>query len=288
MIPIISIIVSAVAFIFCIFLFVKMNRINEELIKNKENNNLVKPPVNIIDYDKIIEKLLSNKKFNDLTSDEKTIVKTNFTGDIHSPSLEELGFEISSDGTTIQFNKPVQFKKPVDFFDKSYFKNETSFKHNVWMDTTKHLHILPRYSIISWYSSNPIPSGWAICNGESPTPDLRGRFMYMDKHGTLGTCGGVANFKIPREELPKHNHHLNYEVKKGEKAGDVPADYNKNEWGSWNWYDMHYHPQEETNASLVGWHRKLRVGASGHGWGGDQFNHENMPPYCTLLFIMKT
>ena len=44
---------------------------------------------------------------------------------------------------------------------------------------------LPSGSIIIWTGST-IPDGWAICNGENGTPDLRNRFLV----GALGSTGG--------------------------------------------------------------------------------------------------
>lgn len=49
---------------------------------------------------------------------------------------------------------------------------------------------LPSGSIIIWTGST-IPDGWAICNGENGTPDLRNRFLVgAGSDGALGSTGG--------------------------------------------------------------------------------------------------
>ena len=49
---------------------------------------------------------------------------------------------------------------------------------------------LPSGSIIIWTGST-IPNGWAICNGENGTPDLRNRFLVgAGSDGALGSTGG--------------------------------------------------------------------------------------------------
>ena len=38
-------------------------------------------------------------------------------------------------------------------------------------------NFLPRGSIIPWLSKEPIPQGWALCDGTNGTPDFRNRFL---------------------------------------------------------------------------------------------------------------
>nr|WKF60513.1 hypothetical protein HUO10_005034 [Paraburkholderia busanensis] len=56
----------------------------------------------------------------------------------------------------------------------------------------------PAGTIIMFYSENPIPSGWHICNGENGTPNLIGRFIVGDSVNSnkfsgisLSTDGGL-------------------------------------------------------------------------------------------------
>lgn len=75
---------------------------------------------------------------------------------------------------------------------------------------------IPKGAIILW--SGPvtaIPSGWASCNGQNKTPDLRGRFIvgYDDstegvamKYNVIGEEGGNNRISLTIENMPKHTH----------------------------------------------------------------------------------
>jgi hypothetical protein len=120
----------------------------------------------------------------------------------NNPSLNELGFEISNDGTEINVNKIIKFN------------NLTVGNDAIFNGTT--VVAVPIGTIIMWSKETPPPpntgiwkeSGfipgendyWAPCTGENETPDLRGRFPIGS-----GTSG---------------NH--NFELKTG-----TPKDFNK-------------------------------------------------------------
>ena len=54
---------------------------------------------------------------------------------------------------------------------------------------------------------NTIPDGWALCDGQNSTPDLRGRFILGRTNDGEAATGGAAS----------HNHGTGY------PQGDVPA-----------------------------------------------------------------
>ncbi len=61
---------------------------------------------------------------------------------------------------------------------------------------------LPSGSIIIWTGST-IPDGWAICNGENGTPDLRNRFLVgAGSDGALGSTGGSKTISSTSTMLP--------------------------------------------------------------------------------------
>ena len=80
-----------------------------------------------------------------------------------------------------------------------------------WIKSMLDLYI-PVGTIIMFNSMSEIPPGWAICNGENGTPDLRGRFIKAsDEIGFNNPEGiifeeGISKFKILEEHLPQHNH----------------------------------------------------------------------------------
>lgn len=118
---------------------------------------------------------------------------------------------------------------------------------------------IPSGGIIMW-SGSTVPDGWALCNGENGTPDLRGRFVLgvSDTHA-MGETGGSENVTLTVEQMPKHTHDFQ------ENFGYV------NSGG----YTGIYFQKINTNYFIES---KMA--------GGDQ-PHPNMPPYYTLAYIMK-
>jgi hypothetical protein len=63
-------------------------------------------------------------------------------------------------------------------------------------DTTYHL--VPRGGIILWSGAiTNVPAGWALCDGQNGTPDLRDRFVMgpssAQPNGLIGETGGTTN-----------------------------------------------------------------------------------------------
>ena len=64
---------------------------------------------------------------------------------------------------------------------------------------------LPKGIIVSWYGSiKEIPKGWALCDGNNTTPDLRNRFIIGggDKYD-IGQKGGNSFIVLDKSNLPK-------------------------------------------------------------------------------------
>jgi microcystin-dependent protein len=118
--------------------------------------------------------------------------------------------------------------------------------------------------------SSTIPTGWAICDGTKGTPDLRGRFVLMAQdsipkdgqapgssiHPIMST-GGEETHSLTVAEMPAHNH-------TSHAFGSSPCTH-----------------------GLFG-------GCGGFGFGsvasnnaGNNSPHNTMPPFYTLVYIMK-
>ena len=69
---------------------------------------------------------------------------------------------------------------------------------------------IPSGVILLWSGSvASIPSGWALCNGSSGTPDLRNRFVVgAGSTYAVGDTGGSATSTLTSSELPAHTHSL--------------------------------------------------------------------------------
>ena len=67
---------------------------------------------------------------------------------------------------------------------------------------------MPAGGIIMWSGSESnIPSGWALCNGQNGTPDLRDRFIIgAGSTHRAGTTGGNASVQLSENNLPAHSH----------------------------------------------------------------------------------
>ena len=159
------------------------------------------------------------------------------------------------------------------------------------------MNVLPKGVILAWYeSSSKIPSGWALCNGQSGTPDLRNRFIYGGST-TPGNEGGSTTVTLNETQIPAHRHYYRHAHYSGQSANN-----NRRAYGG------AYHSGTVPNSAdgsmgdvdqndLDGGEHHVFTGpgvSHGTGSGNDNTNntggsksHENMPPYHTLLYIMK-
>lgn len=71
---------------------------------------------------------------------------------------------------------------------------------------------IPSGVIVLW-SGTTAPSGWAICDGQNGTPDLRGVFVIgaginNDGYGSydINSRGGSPSVKLVADQLPQHKH----------------------------------------------------------------------------------
>ena len=135
---------------------------------------------------------------------------------------------------------------------------------------------LPTGMIMIWYppihsatslalAATSIPEGWAICDGTRGTPDLRGRFVLMATDSPapvpwgavhpVRQTGGAEQHQLSIDQMPAHNHGYR-SVYPSNAIGNVNG---TNAGGRW----------EDTN------------------WTGGDQPHNNMPPFYSLIYIMR-
>lgn len=150
--------------------------------------------------------------------------------------------------------------------DKIIFSNSDG---NATFQAFDKYYIPPR-TIVMWFSEI-IPTGWAECNGQNGTPDLRGRFplAYNNSQGAtanaIGKTGGEERVTLNVNQIPSHTH-----------TGTIEGDG----WGTDIWTRV---AGVDSGADNSGSHSHT---FTTHASGGSQ-SHNNMPPYYVLKFIIK-
>ena len=124
--------------------------------------------------------------------------------------------------------------------------------------------VIPKGIIAMWYgASNIIPSGWAICDGNNGTPDLRDKFIVGAGNSySVNATGGEATHKLTVSEMPSHSHSI------------------KRQTGSWG--GTYTAIEASTDTSSI---PESLSGAMYETGGGRA--HNNLPPYYALCYIMK-
>ena len=101
-----------------------------------------------------------------------------------------------------------------------------------------------------------MPEGWAVCDGQNGTPDLRGRFILgVSETHPMGETGGEEEVTLTVEQMPSHEHGMGGTGYGEVGARSIAIDVNS--------------PVRRTSSA-----------------GGSQ-PHPNMPPYYALIYIMK-
>ena len=116
------------------------------------------------------------------------------------------------------------------------------------------------FNSLALVGSSGVPKGWAICDGTQGTPDLRGRFVLMaqDSAYSIMSTGGAATHTLTEAEMPSHKHSLYFRFGGGNGPGGSNIQSSQNSG-----------PGDNTTPA-----------------GGNN-PHNNMPPYYTLVYIMK-
>lgn len=130
--------------------------------------------------------------------------------------------------------------------------------------------LVPTGTIIMWSgAAATVPDGWALCDGNNGTPDLRDRFIVGAGNATypVGAKGGEAAHTLTVAEMPSHFHTA---------LGGGKDDLN---FGGGNTYNGERIPWTRSDGQIANDEQTRATGGSKA--------HENRPPYCALFYIMK-
>ncbi|MFN0086711.1 MAG: LamG-like jellyroll fold domain-containing protein [Blastocatellia bacterium] len=160
---------------------------------------------------------------------------------------------------------------------------------------------IPVGTIVLWSGQiDRIPDGWALCDGQNGTPDLRDRFIVGAGAGYgVSVTGGANTVALNPNEMPAHNHSASSGAA-GDHAhwiegtdADGLSRRQRRIWGETT-VDMGFGGGWNRDPNDERWRGAVNTdnaGTHGHSItvdpaGGSQ-PHENRPPYYALAFIMK-
>lgn len=135
--------------------------------------------------------------------------------------------------------------------------------------------VIPVGGIVIWTQSK-IPDGWAICDGQNNTPDLRGRFVMGTLSTELVATGGVAAVTLTVDNLPRHKHGFKQSVAKKTTQNWAWSDYDEtggSVWADYNKGATYFSGTTSSNPGAAD--KKVEP-------------HENRPPYYAVYYIMRT
>lgn len=141
-----------------------------------------------------------------------------------------------------------------------------------WIDPpqgggTTNLVNAPIGSVMAWSgTADTVPIGWHICNGEDGTLNLQDMFILgAGPNHAVGTTGGSEEVTLTVEQMPAHNHWLQYsdqtapaQISAHVSTNPLPGSTTDKYWDAF--------PTKTSGSSQP---------------------HSNMPPYYALLYIQK-
>ncbi len=139
-------------------------------------------------------------------------------------------------------------------------------------------NVLPRGIVSLWAGAvDAVPEGWALCDGENGTPDLRDRFVIGaggryspgGRGGveTVTPTGTVQPTTLTTAQMPSHTHGVEHWTQEG--GGNSSLLY------------------FESGSSWRGFATGATGGSGSHAHPLALSPHTNLPPYYALAYIMK-
>ncbi|NQZ09146.1 MAG: hypothetical protein HRT35_18470, partial [Algicola sp.] len=176
--------------------------------------------------------------------------------------------------------------------------------------------LVPAGTVVMWHNpqprrNNPVPNGWALCDGgkytygddlEATTPDLRGKFVIgANQQYPVSDTGGSDVIAMEQRHMPSHGHQVNEGDGHLHTVDDPGHNHNFTyttvsnrrllngsvyDGTSFNMIMNHVTksgiPDEQTNLLIN--KTKTNIGIENCGDGEE---YEYLPPYYSLYYIVK-
>ena len=152
--------------------------------------------------------------------------------------------------------------------------------------------------MIMMFTGSSAPSGWAFCDGNNGTPDLRDKFIVgAGTSYSTGDTGGHNEIQLTTHQMPQHTHTLNINTSTTHLNGSVSAisetfEVSGSASGVFSKQSASGSRTPITSDtsgagqfSFDGTHYHFISGNTGAN--GSTGAHENRPPYYALSYIMK-
>jgi len=150
---------------------------------------------------------------------------------------------------------------------------------------------IPKGGIIMWSGgAAEIPQGWALCDGENGTPDLRDKFVVGagntytkgDKGGSstkdLSHVHATGSHTLTIDEMPSHGHAVRIEFNRTPETSRSDGEY---AWNGPPYGTMYSNSNFLANTGGGGAHDHGSTTSAGN------ITQDILPPYYALCFIMK-
>ena len=146
--------------------------------------------------------------------------------------------------------------------------------------------------MILMYTGSTAPSGWAICNGQNGTPDLRDRFIVgAGSAYSVNNTGGAASVTLTTAQLPAHshstpNHNHSFSGSNTHSHNYELVNMDQGSAGGSSSRGRNTTTTSTSSASITISGTTGNANPSTNNTGSGH-SHENRPPYYALMFIMK-
>ena len=184
----------------------------------------------------------------------------------------------------------------------------TSNDSNIWTEDKKEgAGTVSIGGIIMW-SGTAVPQGWALCDGNNGTPDLRDKFIVGAGYTyAIGNTGGANTVSLSVSQIPSHNHSISIGSTSHSHSGTTSGGGGHSHTtgdsghitaagrgGHKTWRAAGYHGLGAGSTSSEPDHtHSFTTDPSSHshsasvGNTGSGSSHENRPPYYALIYIMR-